>query len=308
MSDVKHSPLPSTTATGKASSSPHQSLILTLSCPDRSGIVHSVTGWLASRSFDIRDSAQYGDPDTGRFFMRVHANGPKGRVVDLNGLRGEFERDVGGKMGMEFEIHDEGRKGKVMLMVSKIGHCIHDLLYRHSVGTLPVSIPCIVSNHTTFATLAAQHGIPFHHLPIDGQHTKEWQEEQILQLIEEHDIDLVVLARYMQILSPKLCEVMRGKMINIHHSFLPSFKGAKPYHQAHQRGVKLIGATAHLVTSDLDEGNIIQQDVERVSHSDSPSDLVKKGSEIETRVLARAVTWFAEHRVLVNGNKTVVFD
>ncbi|CAO1635425.1 unnamed protein product [Parajaminaea phylloscopi] len=285
-----------------------QSLVLTLSCPDTRGIVHRVTGWLASRHFDIRDSAQYGDPDTARFFMRVHANGPDARTVDIAALVDEFRRDVGEEMKMNFEIVDEDVKPKTMLMVSKIGHCIHDLLYRYSVGTLPVRIPCIVSNHSTFATLAAQHNIPFHHLPIDAEHSKEWQEEQILKLVEEHQIDLVVLARYMQILSPKLCEVMSSRIINIHHSFLPSFKGAKPYHQAHTRGVKLIGATAHLVTSALDEGPIIEQDVERVGHAYTPSELVKMGAEIETRVLARAVQWKAERRILENGGKTVVFN
>lgn len=192
--------------------------------------------------------------------------------------------------------------------------CIHDLLYRHSTNTLPVSIPLIISNHPTFSNLAAQHNIPFHHLPIDPsakpgeEFSKEWQEDKILQLVSQHEIDLIVLARYMQILSPKVCEKMSEKIINIHHSFLPSFKGAKPYHQAHHRGVKLIGATAHLVTSSLDEGPIIEQDVERVDHSYTPEELVKKGAEIEMRVLARAVRWKAESRVLMNGEKTVVFE
>lgn len=298
-------------------------MVLTLACPDQSGIVYAVTGFLAQRGFNIINSAQFGDPTTNRFFMRVHATGLLSRATvpsdqaeaeslrqnRLNELRSEFARFLANPFEVDFHMHRASAKPRTLIMVSKIGHCLNNLLFHHSAGTLPLDIPLIVSNHTKFQSLAERHGIPFYHLPIDPAtgKTKEWQEEQLMSLVQQHDIELVVLARYMQILSDKLCSRLSGKIINIHHSFLPSFKGAKPYHQAYDRGVKIIGATAHLVTADLDEGPIIEQDVERVMHSDSPEHLVQIGADIEARVLSRAVRWMGEHRVLPNGQKTVVF-
>lgn len=285
------------------------SFILTLSCPDRKGIVHAVTGFLAQRGLNIRDSAQYGDPITKRFFMRVHAESDSPFTFSQSSLKAEFEQKTG-IHSLDFEFHNANEKPRTLIMVSKIGHCLNDLLFRVSSGSLAIEVPIIVSNHSEYQTLAKAHNIPFVHLPIDSKtgKTKEWQEEEILKLCSQYKIDLVVLARYMQILSPKLCEVMSGRIINIHHSFLPSFKGARPYHQAYERGIKLIGATAHYVTADLDEGPIIEQDVERVNHSLPPLELTKAGADIEARVLARAVRWHSERRVILNGAKTVVFN
>lgn len=285
------------------------SFILTLSCPDRKGIVHAVTGFLAQRGLNIRDSAQFGDPITKRFFMRVHAESDTPFTFSQSELKAEFEQQTG-IHSLDFEFHNANEKPRTLIMVSKIGHCLNDLLFRVSSGSLPIDVPVIVSNHPDYQALAAAHNIPFVHLPIDTKagKTKEWQESEILKLCTQYKIDLVVLARYMQILSPKLCEVMSGRIINIHHSFLPSFKGAKPYHQAYERGIKLIGATAHYVTADLDEGPIIEQDVERVNHSLPPLELTKAGADIEARVLARAVRWHSERRVILNGAKTVVFN
>jgi formyltetrahydrofolate deformylase len=213
-------------------------------------------------------------------------------------------------MQMSWQLHDAAVKPRVMLMVSKIGHCLNDLLFRYKSGLLPVEIPAIVSNHTDFYQLAASYNIPFHHLPLApgaSEAAKVMQESRIMELVDHHQIDLVVLARYMQILSPAMCNSLRGRAINIHHSFLPSFKGAKPYYQAHDRGVKLIGATAHFVTGELDEGPIIEQDVARVDHAMGPDTLTAIGRDVECVVLARAVKWFLEHRILLNGHKTVVF-
>jgi formyltetrahydrofolate deformylase len=213
-------------------------------------------------------------------------------------------------MQMNWQLHDAARKPRVLLMVSKIGHCLNDLLFRYRSGLLPVEIVAIVSNHTEFYQLAASYNIPFHHLPLvagASAEAKLAQEERIMEIVKTNEVDLVVLARYMQILSPAMCEALRGKAINIHHSFLPSFKGAKPYYQAHERGVKLIGATAHFVTGDLDEGPIIEQDVERVDHAMDPETLTAIGRDVECVVLARAVKWFVEHRILLNGHKTIVF-
>ncbi|PWN34961.1 Formyltetrahydrofolate deformylase [Meira miltonrushii] len=285
------------------------SFILTLSCPDRKGIVHAVTGFLAQRGLNIRDSAQFGDPITKRFFMRVHAESDIPFTFSQSALKAEFEQQTG-IHSLDFEFHNANEKPRTLIMVSKIGHCLNDLLFRVSSGSLPIDVPVIVSNHADYEALAAAHKIPFVHLPIDTKagKTKEWQESEILKLCTQYKIDLVVLARYMQILSPKLCEVMSGRIINIHHSFLPSFKGARPYHQAYERGIKLIGATAHYVTADLDEGPIIEQDVERVNHALPPLELTKAGADIEARVLARAVRWHSERRVILNGAKTVVFN
>lgn len=216
-------------------------------------------------------------------------------------------KEVAQDLKMNFELQPVAQKPRVLIMVSNIGHCLNDLLFRQSIGQLPIEIPLIISNHAHFEALAASYKIPFFHLPVTKD-TKQDQEQRILELTKENNIDLIVLARYMQILSPKLCQVMSGKIINIHHSFLPSFKGAKPYHQAYERGVKIIGATAHFVTADLDEGPIIEQRVARVDHSMSPKDLTQEGSNVESQVLAAAVRWYAERRIIMNGHKTVVFN
>ena len=282
--------------------------ILTLSCLDQRGIVHRVSGFLADHGCNIIDSAQFGDSESKLFFMRVHFRAEDAGIPAAT-LRADFAA-LCAEMGMQGQLHDAHTKPRVMIMVSKIGHCLNDLLFRYKRGLLPVEIPAIVSNHMEFYQLAASYNIPFHHLPLAAgadNATKLAQEARILDLMATHQIDLVVLARYMQILSPGLCDAMRGKAINIHHSFLPSFKGAKPYAQAHQRGVKLIGATAHFVTGDLDEGPIIEQDVERVDHAMDAETLSAIGRDVECVVLARAVKWFVEHRILQNGDKTVVF-
>ena len=289
-----------------------QEFILTLSCRDAKGIVHNVSGLLYQAGCNIIDSQQFGDVQgegaTGLFFMRVHFEAPP-QLADVGTLERLFGH-VREQFGMEARFRAVNQRSRVLLMVSQHGHCLNDLLFRWKSGQLPVDIPAIVSNHTTFAALAESYGIPFHHLPLVGgstPETKRAQEQQIEALIEAENIDLVVLARYMQILSPEFCTSLRGRAINIHHSFLPSFKGAKPYYQAHARGVKLIGATAHYVTPDLDEGPIIEQDVERVDHSLSAEDLTAVGRDVECVVLARAVRWHVERRVLMNGHKTVVF-
>ncbi|PYI35655.1 formyltetrahydrofolate deformylase [Aspergillus indologenus CBS 114.80] len=282
------------------------SYILTLSCPDRPGIVHAVTAYLVQNNLNIIDSSQFGDPTSERFFMRVHFKPESTPAPTLEQLREAFA-PTAEKLAMTFELVSATAKPRVLIMVSKIGHCLNDLLFRASTGQLAIDIPLIVSNHPDFAALAATYNIPFIHLPVTAA-TKAEQEGRILELIAEHHIDLVVLARYMQVLSPKLCDAMSGKIINIHHSFLPSFKGAKPYHQAYDRGVKIVGATAHFVTSDLDEGPIIEQNVVRVNHALSPKELTHAGSNVESNVLATAVKYFAEHRVLLNGHKTVVFN
>ncbi|MEX8494877.1 formyltetrahydrofolate deformylase [Sphaerotilus sp.] len=286
--------------------------VLTLSCPDAKGIVHAVSGLLYQAGCNIIDSQQFGDvlgeEATGLFFMRVHFDAPEhlGDAATLDRLFSHTRQ----QFGMTAQVRSLARKPRLMLMVSKHGHCLNDLLFRWKSGQLGVDIPAIVSNHPDFADLAASYGIAFHHLPLptgSGAVAKREQEQQIEALFTREDIDLVVLARYMQILSPEFCAFLQGRAINIHHSFLPSFKGAKPYYQAHDRGVKLIGATAHYVTADLDEGPIIEQDVERVDHTLSPEDFTAVGRDVECVVLARAVRWHVEHRVLLNGRKTVVF-
>lgn len=286
--------------------------ILTLSCQDTQGIVHGVSGFLYQNGCNILDSNQFGDvhgPDaTGLFFMRVHFEAPP-NFHNANQLLKLFDA-LRLQFGMKVFFHEVNKRSRLLLMVSKYGHCLNDLLFRWKSGQLKVDIPAIVSNHSDYAELAQTYGIAFYHLPIDTSndtYSKRAQETQIQRLIEKENIDLVVLARYMQILSPEFCQALDGRAINIHHSFLPSFKGAKPYYQAHARGVKLIGATAHYVTPDLDEGPIIEQDVERVDHSLSAEDLTAVGQDVECVVLARAVRWHIEHRVLLNGHKTVVF-
>ncbi len=286
----------------------HAEFILTLSCPDQRGIVHRVSGFLAEHSCNILDSAQFGDSASKLFFMRVHFVLEDANVSEAT-LRADFDV-LAAAMQMTAQLHNAQRKPRVLLMVSKIGHCLNDLLFRYKSGLLPVEIPAIVSNHMDFYQLAASYNIPFHHLPIAAGaslEAKAAQEARILDVINTHQIELTVLARYMQILSPELCSALQGRAINIHHSFLPSFKGARPYAQAHQRGVKLIGATAHFVTSVLDEGPIIEQGVERVDHTMGPSELTAIGRDIECVVLARAVKWYVEHRILLDGHKTIIF-
>jgi formyltetrahydrofolate deformylase len=288
-----------------------QEFILTLSCRDTTGIVYAVSGLLYQAGCNIIDSQQFGDVEgadaTGLFFMRVHfAAAPQ--LADVPALDRLFAH-ARQQHAMEVRFHAVTQRPRVLLMVSRFGHCLNDLLFRWKSGQLGIDIPAIVSNHADFAELAASYGVPFHHLPLaDGKDpvAKRVQEQKVEALIERERIDLVVLARYMQILSPDFCRALAGRAINIHHSFLPSFKGAKPYAQAHARGVKLIGATAHYVTADLDEGPIIEQDVARVDHSLSADDLTAAGRDVECVVLARALRWHVEHRVLLNGHKTVV--
>ena len=292
-------------------SSPRE-FILTLSCRDTKGIVYAVSGRLYEAGCNIIDSQQFGDvlgaDPTGLFFMRVHfeAPPPLAGAQALEALVAPLRE----KFAMDLNVHALARQPRLLLMVSKHGHCLNDLLFRCQSGQLPAAIAGVVSNHPDFAELCANHGVPFHHLPLPtgaSAEAKRAQERQVEQLVADQQIDLVVLARYMQILSREFCEYLRGRAINIHHSFLPSFKGAKPYYQAHERGVKLIGATAHYVTAELDEGPIIEQDVARVDHSHDAEDFTAVGRDVESVVLARAVRWHVEHRVLLNGRKTVVF-
>ena len=279
--------------------------ILTLSCPDKPGIVYAVSSFLVQHSANIIDSQQYGEPDGGLFFMRVHFSvPPPGRPT------AELERDfswVAEAFHMAWRIHAATERIRTLLMVSQLGHCLNDLLFRWKSGSLPIDITGVVSNHETFRDLTESYRLPFHYIPVTPD-TKPAAEARLLALIDETKTELIVLARYMQILSTEVCKRIEGRMINIHHSFLPSFKGAKPYHQAHAKGVKLVGATAHYVTPDLDEGPIIEQGLMRVDHSYSPQRLAEAGRDVEAQVLARAVTWHAEHRVLLNGNRTVVLD
>ena len=283
---------------------PGREYVLTLSCPDKPGIVYAVASFLVQHSGNILASQQYGESPDGRFFMRVHFTVPP-PGLPLAGLERDFSW-VAEAFHMSWQLHDRAVRVRTLLMVSRLGHCLNDLLFRWKTGSLPVDVVGVVSNHRDFAELAESYRIPFHHIPVTPA-AKAAAETRLLDLIGETGTDLIVLARYMQILSGEVCKRMEGRMINIHHSFLPSFKGAKPYHQAHARGVKLIGATAHYVTPDLDEGPIIEQDVIRVNHTSSPERLTEAGRDVEAQVLARAVTWHAEHRVLLNGDRTVVF-
>jgi formyltetrahydrofolate deformylase len=286
--------------------------VLTLSCRDTKGIVYAVSGCLFEAGCNILDSQQFGDvlssDATGLFFMRVHFEAPPALAIGaaLEALFAPLRE----RFAMTLFVHGMARRPRLLLMVSRHGHCLNDLLFRCQSGQLNAEIAAVVSNHPDFADLCASHGVAFHHLALPtgaSADAKRAQERQIEGLVESQQIDLVVLARYMQILSGEFCEFLKGRAINIHHSFLPSFKGAKPYYQAHERGVKLIGATAHYVTAELDEGPIIEQDVERVDHSHSPEDFTAVGRDVESVVLARAVRWHVEHRVLLNGRKTVVF-
>ncbi|MEV5955761.1 formyltetrahydrofolate deformylase [Streptomyces sp. NPDC051987] len=283
---------------------PGREFVLTLSCPDRAGLVHAVTGFLVGHGGNILESQQFDDRLQARFFMRVHFEVPDGAVSPAQ-LRTGFA-PVAEEHRITWRLTDASTPTRTLIMVSKFGHCLNDLLFRRSTGALNIEIPAIVSNHRDFEPLARTYGIPFHHIPVTPD-TKAEAEARLLRLVGELDVDLVVLARYMQILSDDLCKRLDGRAINIHHSFLPSFKGARPYVQAHRRGVKLVGATAHYVTPDLDEGPIIEQDVVRVSHAHAPDELVALGRDVEAQVLARAVRWHSESRVLVNGRCTVVF-
>jgi formyltetrahydrofolate deformylase len=278
--------------------------VLTLSCPDRPGIVHAVSGFLFESGGDIVESQQFGDRLSGQFFMRIDFTvAPGGSTPDA--LREEFTA-VAERFDMTYELWDARAPYRTLIMVSKYLHCLNDLLFRWSTGSLQVDIPVVVSNHPDAEPLVRSHGLDFLHLPVTPE-TKPEAEAELLRLVDKHDVHLVVLARYMQVLSDDACRRLSGRAINIHHSFLPSFKGAKPYHQAFDRGVKLVGATAHYVTADLDEGPIIEQDVVRVDHSLGQDQLVAAGRDVEAQVLSRAVRWHSESRVLRNGHRTVVF-
>ncbi len=279
--------------------------VLVLSCPDRPGIVAAVATYLAGAGGNILESQQFDDRRTGRFFMRVHLEIPQGggSLVELQ----DGFAAVAADFGMVWVLRSAAAPLRTLIMVSRFGHCLNDVLFRWRSGGLNMEIPAIVSNHPDLSGLADSYGIPYHHIPITAQ-TKPAAEARLLDLLREHEIDLVVLARYMQVLSDGLASTMSGRIINIHHSFLPSFKGAKPYHQAFARGVKLVGATAHYVTADLDEGPIIEQDVVRVDHRMQPEHLVRAGEECESRVLTRALRWHCDSRVILNGDRTVVFS
>lgn len=290
--------------TSPAASAPasQHGYVLTLSCADQPGIVHAVSGSLLEAGCNITDSQQYGNPDTGTFFMRVAVE----TTMSFSRLREHLDA-VAARFELKWTLHRAGAPIRTLILASKAAHCLNDLLFLQRSGTLPVEIPAIVSNHMDLKPLADFYGIPFHYIPVTPD-TKAQAEAALLELVAELDVELVVLARYMQVLSDDLCTKLAGRAINIHHSFLPSFKGAKPYHQAHARGVKIIGATAHYVTAVLDEGPIIEQEVIRVDHGHSVEQFVSMGRAVEARTLAQAVQWHAEHRVLLDGHRTVVFN
>lgn len=279
------------------------SYVLTVSCKSTRGIVAAISGYLAEKGCNIVDSSQFDDLDTGKFFMRVsfisEAGATGGQIV-------EGFKPIGDKFDMAYEFHDSAKRMKVLLMVSRFGHCLNDLLYRWKIGALPIEIVGVVSNHFDYQKVVVNHDIPFHHIPVTKAN-KPQAEARIMEVAEQTGTELIVLARYMQILSDDMCQKMSGKIINIHHSFLPSFKGANPYKQAYERGVKLIGATAHYVTADLDEGPIIEQDIARITHAQSADDYVSIGRDVESQVLARAIHAHIHHRTFINGNRTVVF-
>ncbi|MFC0278249.1 formyltetrahydrofolate deformylase [Falsigemmobacter intermedius] len=276
---------------------------LTVACPAARGIVAAISGYLAREGCNITDSAQYDDPITGRFFMRVSFVTEEG--TDIATLREGFA-PLATDYNMQAEFHDESRRMNVVIMVSRFGHCLNDLLYRWRIGALPVNIVAVISNHMDYQKVVVNHDIPFYCIRVTKENKPEAEAEQ-MRILREHKAELVVLARYMQVLSDEMCQAMSGRIINIHHSFLPSFKGANPYKQAFEKGVKLIGATSHYVTADLDEGPIIEQDVIRVTHAQSPEDYVSLGRDVEAQVLARAIHAHIHHRVFLNGSKTVVF-
>jgi formyltetrahydrofolate deformylase len=299
--------------TAATKTTPRHQFILTLACPDRPGIVYAVASFLMDHGCNILQSEQYDDDAAeyaGTFFMRVQFSAleSSGPTAPLEWLQTDFA-SVAKTFKMRWHLVDAAQRSRVLILVSRFGHCLNDLLFRYRIGALDVEIPAVVSNHREFADLVESHGIPFVHIPVTSGNpaSKAAGEQRILELLDKERIDLVVLARYMQVLSPQLCTALTGKAINIHHSFLPSFKGARPYHQAHARGVKIIGATAHYVTSDLDEGPIIEQDVERVDHTTTPEQMAAVGRDVECQVLARAVAWHTQNRVMINGARTVVF-
>jgi formyltetrahydrofolate deformylase len=279
-------------------------IIITLSCPDRRGIVYAVSRVIAERGGNIIDSQQFGDPDAATFFMRVHFADERDAGPDA--WRAAFE-PVATDHAMSWELHDAGHRQRILVAVSREGHCLNDLLYRWQTGAFRADIVAVASQHPDFEALAATYDVPYHLLPGADAST-DHRDRALLDLVDANDIELVVLARYMQILGAEACRVLAGRAINIHHSFLPSFKGARPYAQAHERGVKLIGATAHYVTEELDEGPIIEQEVARVDHAHSVAELARVGRDVECVALARAVRWHVEHRVLLHGDRTVVFS
>lgn len=281
---------------------PENSLILSLSCPDTKGIVAEVSGFLAAHDASITEANHFNDALNDRFYMRTVFNAFGGAMPGAAALR-EGLAPIAKKFAMEWALYDTNVKPRLLIAVSKFGHCLFDLLHRWKSGYLPVEIAGVVSNHDDMRSFVEWNGLPFHNLGSD----KTAQETKILKLVDSERVDLVVLARYMQVLSPQICARLAGRCINIHHSFLPGFKGAKPYQQAYARGVKIIGATAHYVTADLDDGPIIEQDVQRVTHGQTPADLVHVGRDIECRVLARAVTWHIERRIIVADSKTIIF-
>ena len=276
---------------------------LTVTCPSQRGIVAAIAKYIAENGCNITDSAQFDDPDNGQFFMRVSADSETG--TPLEDLREGFAK-IAEPFGMDYKFHDKDSTMKVVVMVSRFGHCLNDLLYRVRIGALPIEIVAVISNHMDYQKVVVNHDIPFHHIKVTKENKPE-AEARIMEVVEDTGAELIVLARYMQILSDAMCQKMSGRIINIHHSFLPSFKGANPYKQAYERGVKLIGATSHYVTADLDEGPIIEQDIVRITQAQSASDYVSLGRDVESSVLARAIHAHAHHRVFLNGNKTVVF-
>lgn len=278
--------------------------VLTLNCPDRPGIVHAVTSFLVERGCDITEHQQFDDMLTGQLFLRTCFRARSG-PLGMDELRPAFT-DVAARFHMSWALHDGSVRERIVVMVSKFDHCLNDLLYRWRTGTLGADIVAVVSNHTTLRPMVSNSGLPFIHIPVTHE-TKPSAEDQLREVIAEYSAETVVLARYMQILSARLAEDLKGRAINIHHSFLPSFVGTKPYHQAYERGVKLVGATAHYVTTDLDEGPIIEQVVSEVDHRQGPEDLARAGRDSECQALARAVTWHSEHRILLNGRRTVIF-
>jgi formyltetrahydrofolate deformylase len=280
-----------------------KSFVLTISCASTRGIIAAVSGFLAGSGCNIRDSWQFDDLETGLFFMRISFISEEGKELDE--ISKAFE-PVSEKFGMTCEFFDDAKRMKVILMVSRFGHCLNDLMYRWKIGALPIDIVGVISNHFDYQKVIVNSDIPFHHIAVTKDN-KAKAEAQMMEIVEETGAELIVLARYMQVLSDAICRKMSGKIINIHHSFLPSFKGANPYKQAYERGVKLIGATAHYVTADLDEGPIIEQDVARITHAQSSADYVSIGRDVESQVLARAVHAHIHHRVFMNGNKTIVF-
>lgn len=277
--------------------------ILTVSCPSKRGVVAVISNYLAEQGCAIYDSSQFDDLETGMFFMRVSFASELGK--ELPEIAAGFAA-IGQQWDMDYQFHDSGKKMKVILMVSRYGHCLNDILYRSNIGMLPIDIVAVVSNHFDYQQLVMNHNLPFHHIKVTRENKAE-AEARLMALVEDTGAELIVLARYMQVLSDELCRRMAGRVINIHHSFLPGFKGAKPYHQAHARGVKLIGATAHYVTAELDEGPIIEQEVIPVTHAQSPEDYVSIGRDVESRTLARAIHAHIHHRVFLNGNRTIVF-